>query len=188
MTARRLAAAALLLVAGCMEGQKPNPVARVGVKPPTEDKPPRPPRDDVAGLGEKAPPAGEGGRKLSLYARLGGKEGIRRIVDDFCAAVVASDAVREVHKKHFREGDVEGLKQKLRDQFGEESGGPQKYAGRSMKEAHKGLGITEADFGALVSALVKALDKNNVKDRDQKEFLTKLARYKDDVIEAGGGK
>jgi hemoglobin len=182
MTTRRFVPL-LLLAAGCMEGHKPEPIARVGEKPPA-----KPARGAIAAL-DVEPAVKEkekSGPKASLYARLGGKDGIRRIVDDFCTALLESDAIREVHKKHIRDGDVDALKRKLRDQFGEESGGPQKYTGRSMKDAHKGLGITEADFAALVAALVKALEKNNVPEREQKELLTKLARYKDDVIEAPG--
>jgi hemoglobin len=149
----RLAFLPFLLLTGCMEGNKPKPIARAGTK-----------------------------SQAALYQRLGGEPGIRKIVDDFCAEVLASDKIREVHKKHFRD-DEEALKKKLVDQFGEESGGPQKYTGRSMKEAHKGLGITETDFAGLVAALVAALDKNKIAADDQKEFLGKLARFKDDVIE-----
>ncbi len=163
---RRLVPLAILCF-GCMEGQKPNPIPRSSEK----ESPAR-----VAEIGSE-------GKAKPLYQRLGGAAGIRKIVDDFCANVLASESIREVHKKHFREGDVEGLKKKLRDQFGEETGGPEKYAGKNMKDAHKGLGITEADFGALVAALVMALDLNKVAPDDQKELLTKLAQYKGDVIE-----
>lgn len=138
----------------------------------------------VAGCAEgtKPTPLPRVGDKSTLYARMGGEAGIKKIVDDLVTEVVASDKYRPEHKKHFQEGDVAGLKKKLFEQFGQEAGGPQKYTGKSMKEAHKGLGITEADFAALVDSLVRALDKNKVSADDQKEFLTKLARYKDDVL------
>ena len=45
-----------------------------------------------------------------------------------------------------------GLKKKLIEQIGEATGGPQKYTGKNMKDAHKGLVITDEDFDALVGA------------------------------------
>ena len=168
MSPRRLAAL-LLLSAGCMEGHKPNPVARTGARPLDA-------RGEIQAVGE--------GKKKSLYERMGGEAGVHKLVDDFCVAVVANPNYPEAHKKHFREDDGT-LKKKLIEQFGEEAGGPQKYTGKSMKDAHKGLGITEADFAALVDALTAALKQNNVRPDDQKEFLIKLARFKDDVVEAG---
>src|SRR5262249_11847148 len=104
----------------------------------------------------------EGEKQKSLYVRLGGEKAIARVVDDFVKQVIADDQIKEKHKKHFRSGDVAGLKRKLIDQIGEATGGPQKYKGKSMKEAHKGLGITNKDFDALAGDLVKALDKNKV--------------------------
>lgn len=157
---------AVILTLGCMEGQKPNPIPRSTEK----DAPPR-----VAAIGNDP-------NRATIYQRVGGPAGVNSIVVDFCNNVLASDAIREEHKEHFRKGGDE-LKKKLRDQFGEELGGPEKYAGKNMKDAHKGLGITEADFAALVAALVKALDQNQVTKEDQQTFLTKLARFKDDVIE-----
>ena len=47
------------------------------------------------------------------------------------------------------------------------TGGPCKYKGKSMKDAHKGMGISSADFGALVGDLVAALDKAGVKTADK---------------------
>jgi hemoglobin len=122
-------------------------------------------------------------RTPSLYTRLGGEPGITRIVDDLVANVVLSDKIRPEHKTHFVKGDVAGLKRKLIDQIGEATGGPQKYTGKSMKEAHAGLGITREDFNALVAALAKALDDNGVATADKDELLAKLAALKDDVVE-----
>jgi hemoglobin len=105
------------------------------------------------------------------------------VVDDFVANVAADDRIKEAHKKHFREGDVEGLKRKLVDQVGEATGGPQTYTGKSMKEAHAGLGITDADFDALVAALVRALDQNGVPPAEKDELLGLLAPMRKDVVE-----
>src|SRR5262249_44705055 len=154
---------------GCMEGQKPSPLARrpgtdVASKPTTPDSQP---------VAPKAAPL--------LYERLGGEKAITKVVDDFVANVCADEAIKEKHKKHFMEGDVAGLKKKLVDQIGEATGGPQKYAGKNMKDAHKGLEISNKDFDALVGDLVKALDNNKVSPADKEELLKKLAPMRKDV-------
>lgn len=142
------------LVAGCMEGQKPQ-----------EQRLQR------------------AAAKQSLYERLGGEPGLTRVVDDFVAIVVADPRIKEVHKKHFREGDVAGLKRKLIDQVGEATGGPQKYKGKNMKEAHRGLGISDEDFDALVACLIQALDKNQVGQGEKDELLALLGPMRADVVE-----
>jgi hemoglobin len=53
-----------------------------------------------------------------------------------------------------------------------------------MKEAHKGLGITEADFNALVSSLTEALAKNKVGEKERDELLGLLGPMKGDIVEA----
>src|SRR5262245_18454615 len=62
--------------------------------------------------------------KTKLYDRLGGAKGIAKVVDDLFVIVVKHPKIRTVHKKHFAEGDVAGLKKKLRDQIGAATGGP----------------------------------------------------------------
>ncbi len=121
--------------------------------------------------------------KRPLYDRLGGEKGITQVVDDFVANVAADPNIKEKHKRHFQEGDVASLKRKLIDQIGQATGGPQKYTGKDMKTAHQGLGITNADFDALVADLTKALDKNGVSQADRDELLTMLGGMRKDVVE-----
>jgi hemoglobin len=123
-------------------------------------------------------------KKDKLYDRLGGTKGVAKIVDDLFKFVVAKDSkVREVHKKHFMEGDVDGLKKKLRDQIGEATGGPEKYKGKDMKAAHKGMGITNADFDALADCVRRALDANSVSAADRATILGVLNSMRKDVVE-----
>ncbi|MFN4257881.1 MAG: group I truncated hemoglobin [Gemmataceae bacterium] len=122
-------------------------------------------------------------RAETLYHRLGGEPGIAKIVDDFVAHVVDDPDIRDVHKKHFMEGDVAGLKRKLIDQIGEASGGPHKYTGKNMKDAHQGLAITNADFDALVNDVAKALDDNGILAQDKKTILDLLETMRADVVE-----
>ena len=74
------------------------------------------------------------------------------------------------------------FKQMLVDQICEASGGPCKYTGKSMPDAHKGMNITDADFDALVEDLQKALVADGVKDQEQKDLLGALAGLKPDIV------
>jgi hemoglobin len=70
----------------------------------------------------------------SLYERLGGKPAIQAVVDDFIGNVAADPRINGF----FANADIPRLKRMLVDQICEASGGPCKYTGKSMKEAHAG--------------------------------------------------
>src|SRR5262245_16636934 len=123
------------------------------------------------------------GAKPKLYDRLGGAKAVAKVVDDFIANVVADPRIKPAHKKHFM-GDTSALKKKLIDQVGEATGGPQKYTGKNMKDAHKGMGISNADFDALLDDLRKALNDNKAAAADRDELLAMLEKMRRDVVEA----
>ena len=115
----------------------------------------------------------------SLFKRLGGKEAIVAVVDDFVARVGADKRIN----KFFAKTDLTKLKMHLVTQICEASGGPCKYTGLSMKEAHKGMGVSGADFSALVEDLVATLDKFKVGEREKTELLSVLGPMKSDIVE-----
>ena len=59
--------------------------------------------------------------------------------------------------------------------------GPCTYTGLNMQQAHQGLGITEADFNALVADLQKAMDKHGIPFTAQNQLLARLAPMHRDV-------
>src|SRR5512144_2412324 len=85
----------------------------------------------------------------SLYDRLGGRPAITAVVDDFVGNVAADARINGF----FARTDVPHLKRQLVDQVCQASGGPCKYTGRDMMSAHRGMNITDAQFGALVEDL-----------------------------------
>ncbi len=122
--------------------------------------------------------------KDTLFKRLGGKKAITAVVDDFvgnCAtdtrinsffAATASDPAR-----------LKKFKTNLVNQICEASGGPCKYTGKSMKEAHAGMGVQPAHFDALVEDLTKSLDKFHVAEADKTTLLGVLGPMKSDIVE-----
>jgi hemoglobin len=128
--------------------------------------------------GQKPQPA-----KRPLYERVGGEPVIVKVVDDFVAKYLANPKVQEEHKARFQKGDVAGLKKKLVDTIGQATGGPQKYAGKGIKAAHKGMGIGGTDFDLMLADLGKALDDNKVAPADRDELLGILGKMRPDVVE-----
>ena len=117
----------------------------------------------------------------SLYKRLGGREGIRGVVDDFVAALVADPRV-SARFKDLKPPDVERVKTNLSDQICEATGGPCSYLGKDMRTVHKGMRITDAEWNATVEDLVKALNKRNVSEKDRNELLRLLGPMKNDIV------
>ncbi|HEY4613038.1 MAG TPA: group 1 truncated hemoglobin [Bacteroidota bacterium] len=127
---------------------------------------------------------GCGGSKMavqekSLYERLGGKEAITAVVDAFVANVAGDQRIN----RFFKDANIPRLKKMLVDQICQATGGPYEYKGLDMKSAHKGMGVSSADFNALVENLVKALDTFKVPEKEKGELLGALAGMKDDIVE-----
>ncbi len=115
----------------------------------------------------------------SLYDRLGGQAAISAVVDQFVANVAADTRING----RFATTDIPKLKGHLIDQVCMATGGPCKYTGRGMKVTHAGMKISNADFGALVEDLVKALDTFKVPAPEKGELLGLLGPMKKDIVE-----
>lgn len=113
-----------------------------------------------------------------LYDRLGQKEGISRIASRLVDISLADRRIKEA----FAETNVPRLKSLLTLFFCRTAGGPCDYPGRSMEEAHAGIGIRDAHFNALVENLQTALDAEGVPFATQNEFLALLAPMHRDVV------
>ena len=116
--------------------------------------------------------------KPSLYQRLGGKGAITAVVDDFIGNVAGDGRINQ----RFQGANIPRLKGMLVDQICEATGGPCKYVGRSMLDTHRGMNITDGEFGALVEDLVKTLDKFKVPALEKGELLTALGGMKGQIV------
>ena len=136
-----------------------------------------------AGRVETKGKAKMGGEK-SLYERLGGKKAITAVVDEFVTNVAADARINKFFALTASDPKrMATFKGNLVDQICQAGGGPCKSAGKSMKEAHAGMGVSTADFSALVEDLVKALDKLKVGEKEKNELLSVLGPMKSDIVE-----
>ncbi len=117
-------------------------------------------------------------QQKSLYDRLGGLGAITAVVDDFVGNVAADNRIN----KFFAKTDIPRLKRLLVEQICAGTGGPCTYTGRDMRSAHAGMGITDAQFNALVEDLVKSLDKFKVPEKEKGELLGILGPMKPSIV------
>ena len=115
----------------------------------------------------------------TLYERLGGKDAITAVVDDFVARCAGDDRING----KFARTDIPRLKMMLVDQICQASGGPCTYQGRDMRETHDGMGVTAGEFDALVEDLVATLNQFGVPKATQDELLGLLGPMRPDIVE-----
>ena len=123
----------------------------------------------------------------SLYARLGGFAGIATVVDEFINRLAGDPMVAgNPHvAKSLTSGKITaaGLKFLVTEQLVAAAGGPWKYTGRNMAEAHKGLMVTEKEWDVSAKILKEVLDKYHVPAREQGEVFAAITATKKDIVD-----
>lgn len=120
----------------------------------------------------------------SLYAQLGGNAAISAVIDQFITNVAGDSRINAFFADAAADpARLMKLRNNLINQVGMATGGTEKYTGLDMKTAHKGMGVGEADFNALVEDLVKSLDKFKVLPKPKSQLLGALAAMKGDIVE-----
>lgn len=120
----------------------------------------------------------------SLYDRLGGTYAIATVVDDFIERLLVNDilnanpAIKEARERVPKAG----LKYRVTSLVCQVTGGPEKYAGRAMKESHNHLNITEHEWQAMADDFKKSLDSFNVPEKEQKELFAIVNSTKADIV------
>lgn len=114
----------------------------------------------------------------TLYERMGGESGVSLLVNELILNIAADDRIRH----HFRSVHVAGFRRQLETHFCEIAGGPCHYDGRSMREVHARLGVSAADFNALVEGLMQAMDASGIDHATQNAFLARLVPMQRDIV------
>jgi hemoglobin len=126
--------------------------------------------------------AQDGMMKKSLYERLGGYNAVAAVVDDFVGRLVADRQFERFFVGHSTDSKKR-IRQHIVDQLCAAAGGPCVYTGRTMKDSHVGLGISEAEWEAAARHLVASLDKFKVPEPEKKDLLAFVTTLKADIVE-----
>jgi hemoglobin len=116
--------------------------------------------------------------KDAFYRELGGTEGITKVVDAFFRRLNNDARINTL----FRNVDHNDLRRLVIEQLCEATGGPCKYTGRSMEEAHSGLNLTNADFDAFVEDLKGGMADCKVPYASQQKLIGALAPMRPQVV------
>lgn len=117
----------------------------------------------------------------TLYKRLGGYDAIAAVMDDFIGRLATDKQV----SRFFNGVSTDSLKrirQLAVDQVCAATGGPCVYIGRSMRQSHEGLGITDSDWQTMVGHFVATLDKFKVPQKEKDELVVIVSSLKPDIV------
>ena len=115
--------------------------------------------------------------KPSLFDRLGGFVTLNTVVDETINEV----SVNPKTKRSFEGVKLATLKQSVVQQLCFLSGGPCKYEGETMQNAHADAKITQAEFELFVAVFRQSLNKY-VNTAEKNELLRLLAPMKRDIV------
>ncbi len=105
---------------------------------------------------------------MTLWDRLGGEDNVKKIVNDWVDFMADNKRVNLTRDGQYltRPKEIAAFKESLVKLASSITGGPYKYPGKNTKEAHRGMGITDAEFDASLADLHKALLRNGIIGKD----------------------
>jgi len=121
----------------------------------------------------------------SLYERLGGVYSIASVVDDLLERLLVNDILNAnpaVNEARVRV-PIAGIKFHLTAMVCQAAGGPETYTGRSMKETHLHLYITENEWDAMLTDFKNSLDHFKVPEKEQNELIAIVESTKADIVQ-----
>jgi hemoglobin len=136
----------------------------------------------VAALAQSAAAQDGMMKQKSLYDRLGGYDAVAAVVDDFVGRLIADKQFERFFAGHSNDSKKR-IRQHIVDQLCAAAGGPCVYTGRTMKDSHAGMGITDAEWDAAAKHLVASLDKFKVGEQEKKDLLAFVTSLKADIVD-----
>jgi hemoglobin len=118
---------------------------------------------------------------VGVYADIGGEEALASVVDDFYERVVADPELAAF----FRGAGLSRLKGVQTEFFAAALGGPDEYRGRSMRDVHRGRGITRHHFGLVASHLRDALSAAGLPPATVDAVIGTIAPLADEIVTPG---
>lgn len=121
----------------------------------------------------------------TLYGQIGGAEGISRLIDVFYSRVLADPEL----KRFFANVEMAKLRRMQVELFSAALGGPQRYSGRPMIQAHRHLKIGLQDYQRFIRHLFDTLDDAGfgLSDQERYEVIGRLNILSSEVLSGGTG-
>ncbi|HEY0822961.1 MAG TPA: group 1 truncated hemoglobin [Ramlibacter sp.] len=116
---------------------------------------------------------------VSLYDRLGRREGITRIVNDLVDAHLANPLVGPRYRAV---QDMDRVRRMAVEFFCAGAGGPEPYTGRDMLATHQGMNISEQEYMAVMDDVLGALERHDVDPGTRGEVTAILYSLKGQIL------
>ena len=120
------------------------------------------------------------GATVSDYDAIGGGPAVSAVVNDFYVRVLGDPQLAP----YFDGIDMARLKRHQVMLVSQVLGGPAKYDGRPLDEAHEGLGIDHEDFGAVAGHLTASMKDAGVPEDILIRAMAAVASTEPDIVES----
>jgi hemoglobin len=116
----------------------------------------------------------------TVFERIGGRDAVNAAVDIFYTKVMADPVINHFFKNTEMPRQIAKQKAFLTYAFG----GAENYSGKSMRDAHSHLELTDEHFNAVAGHLKSTLEELSVPEDLQGEVMAIAASTHDDVLNA----
>jgi hemoglobin len=122
-------------------------------------------------------------QKKTLFERLGGSSGITALVDDIVRAHLENPVIGARFRPLLEAPDkLAAAKEHLCAFLEAGSGGPARYAGRGMRDAHRGMNISDAEYVAALDDILEALRRRGADEDTRKDVLAIAYGLKGEIV------
>lgn len=119
-----------------------------------------------------------------LFERLGGSAGIEKIVDEVAKRHLENPTIRARFLPYLEPPEkLQQLKQHLARFLELGSGGPQRYSGRDMKSAHRGMNISPGEYMAALDDILGSLERVGIDRQSRNDVLAIAWSLKDEIVQ-----
>lgn len=127
---------------------------------------------------EAAAPAGS-----SLFTRIGGDPVLQSFADQFVRQLALNNKIMSNPRvAGALSKNQDEHKKKLATLLCQISGGPCKYEGRTVKEAHASLKVTQDEWKEMTRIFIQVLHGMKVPKRERQDLAKLVARYKNQIV------
>jgi hemoglobin len=117
---------------------------------------------------------------VSIYQAIGGRAAVTATVDGLYGRIIADPVLG----RFFPRGVAAKHRAYVVTVLGEALGGPERYRGPDLAKAHRGLGITDADFDRTAGHLAATLDSLGVPGHLADQIIGIVAGLRPAVVTA----
>jgi len=122
---------------------------------------------------------------FNLWDALGGEAVLTKVVDRFVDLATADPRVNYSRDGRYpvNAETLKVTKQAALEFISAATGGPHPYTGKSLREIHAGMRISENEFNAFMADFQKALRENSVSPELVQALVTSITTTRSQIVE-----